>query len=120
MSSGSLQDLFRARQRRFTTVQVPQLEASFRIQSLNEKERSSLEALFNGYGTKLPEEARLALAKKRLVALCLIDDEGNRLITDDQIDSIDGLDGDVVNTLFLAASQHINLGGSSAEAVAKK
>ncbi len=86
--------------RRFKYVALPD-GRTVRIRNLTEAERSSFE------GSILTSKGDFSLSKiklqrRRLICLCLVDDEGNRLLTDADADSaaFREMDGAVTGVLY--------------------
>lgn len=106
--------LFGSFQRRYRTVPTPLGDA--RIQNLNEDELSEFyRGQVNAKG-ELDERYQLS-RRRRLVAACLVDDEGRRLLT--QPGDIARLgpsaDSALITTLFLACLDHCGLQKVEAE-----
>lgn len=78
-----------------------------RIQSLFEDELSAYEAI--AYDEKGQfQTARLRLRRRKLIQLCLIDDNGNRLYAPKEVTEIK-LDGGVAKELFALCLTHCGL-----------
>lgn len=74
--------------RRYEDVPTP--AGLFRIQSLTEKERAHLE-------TKMNDEAELF--RGSLIAMCVVDGDGNRILTEDQAQQLLDVDSRVTSII---------------------
>lgn len=113
------EDLFSAPlSRRFETVWLPVKRARVRIRSLSEAELSAFQMQsVNAKGeTQL---ARIEDNDRRLMALCLVDAAGNRLLSDDQAGKFRDWDSVDSQTLYLACLGHVGMRRSDVEALAK-
>jgi hypothetical protein len=99
-----------AKKRRYISIEVPLL-GSVRLQSLTAGEmsafRDSLVDSTTGKGTK-----RLDRVEHLLVAQCVVDAEGNREVTDDEVMQgyFDGADGGAISTLARRVREHTGFG----------
>jgi hypothetical protein len=89
--------------RRYKTVEIGGL--SFRIRNLSEQEKSDYEA------SVLNSDAKYSLGqirrqRRRLIALCLVDDAGDQLLRPDDAESLKGIDGAMTSRLFDACREH--------------
>ena len=78
----------------------------FRIRSMTEGERGTIEA------SVLYADDRAAAAKllkPRLICACLVDDDGDRIFSDADLDAITGLDSSVTSALADAIEQHCGI-----------
>lgn len=103
--------LLKATKRRYELVSVPVLDAEFRIQSLTGKELNE----FVGGATKKDETAQ----NVALLAMCLVDDEGNRLFTNGDAAQLQDLDLGVMVKLLDACQRHNHLGEDTQKAMVK-
>lgn len=112
---GTKAALLAATNRRYRDVRVA--GTLWRLQSLTEGERSRYErAVWAATGAD--RDALMASAKRRLLVLCLVDEQGRRLLHDDDADALEVVDGAITGALFDAASAHIGLlAGDLEEAV---
>lgn len=101
-------------QRKTVDVEVPELDASFRLREMSGTERDRFEAAaFKEEGGKRTIDPLYLRA--RLVALCLIDESGERMYSDAEITTLsDDLPASILGTLFTAAQK---LNGLDAQAV---
>jgi len=103
-AAGGRDDLLRPAPRRYTTCYVPELDRTFRLRSLNERERAEYEtALDDGTGDVDPMRA-----KTQLVVRVLVDDNGDRLLTDGDADRLLDQDHAIVGRLHAMALRHCN------------
>jgi len=110
------QNLLGMTKRRFTTVDVA--DSEYRIRSLTENEKSEYEAAV------MTDKAEFSVAKMkrqriRLLLLCLVDDEGNRLLDDADARMLGQVDGMVTTALFDACRKHVGFESGDIEALAK-
>lgn len=104
MSLATREQLLGATKRRYRLVNVPDL-GEFRIQSLTERERSNYEAsLLDRKGGVVKD--RMLSSRRRLIALTLVDDVGNRLLGEADVDKLEDLDSGVTVLLWEAARDH--------------
>lgn len=80
-------------------VEVPEWGGTVRMRGLTGSERDAYElSLFQVRGEKrIP---RMENARARLVALCIVDGEGNRLFSDEEVKALGGKSGKVLDRLF--------------------
>lgn len=93
-------------------VEVPEWGGTVRVKSLTGTERDAYEASLvqvvpstgrRGGGTQvLP---RMKDARARLVCLCLVDEEGNRLFGDDQVAELAAKSGKALDRVFEVGSR---------------
>ena len=87
----SRNDLLKLCQRRYAYVEVND-DLSVRIQSLSEKEKSDYETrLISKNGRGILKD-RLADATRRLIVLCVVDENGDRLFNENDLSVIAELD----------------------------
>lgn len=99
--------LFAANKTRYTTIDVPVL-GPVRLRSLTTREMRELRDSFvdeKGKPTK-----RLDYVNELLVASCIVDDDGNRVVSDEDATGgvFDDVDGGAFATLIQAARKHTN------------
>lgn len=82
--------------------------ATVRIQNLMEDERSRYEAASLDAKLK-PSRDGVRTMRARLIALCVVDGEGNRIFADTDIEAIGRIDGRVTNRLADAIQDHCGL-----------
>ena len=105
--------------RRFKTVDIRELDLQFRIQSLTEREKSEYEtALLTKTGRSVSRE-RLTDAARRLIVLCLVDDDNNRLLETGDVMSLSGLDSIVTTKIYDECQDHCGFGEHDIEQIVK-
>ena len=94
-------------QRRYLTIDTP--IGPVRIQNLNEGEKSLWQdANYSAKDGKLVE-GWLGKSRRRLVAACLVDENGERLLQPDDAARLKEVDSGVVAQIADACSEHIGL-----------
>ena len=89
---------------RYRDVPIREVGLVFRIRSLTELEKSRYEMAPRSRGDL--DRAQVLNAKRRLVALCLVDGEGNRILSDADVEQLRSIDGLVISRLFDACWDH--------------
>lgn len=107
--------LTKAAARRFRDVELPEIQETVRMRSLTERERASFEQAITGKDGKLATGPKLAEAKRKLVAMSLCDEHGERLVPDDQVERLADLDAAVVHRLFEAATELAGIDGKNVD-----
>lgn len=99
-------DFLKPAERRFRTVQVVQL-GDVRIRSLTAGEMRSLRQSFSDRKGDLVKE-RADKLQQLLVAWCVCDDKGDRLLSDEDAlgTAFDSLDGGAIAYLFSECKKH--------------
>lgn len=86
------------------TVKVPEWGGAVRVRSLTGAERDAFEAsMFEGTGKK----ARMNSAnlRARLVALCVVDEAGERLFADEDVEALGAKSAAALDRVFSAAQR---------------
>ena len=105
--------------RRYKTIEIPELELTFRIQSLTEREKSEYEtALLTKTGRSVSRE-RLTDASRRLMVLCLVDDNGDRLLEPADVGTLSQLDAIVASKIYDECQSHCGFGDDDIEEIVK-
>ncbi len=105
--------------RRFKTIDIPELDLTFRIQSLTEREKSEYEtALLTKTGRGVSRE-RLTDAARRLMVLCLVDDDNNRLLESGDVSALSQLDAIVAAKIYNECQTHCGFGEEDIEQIVK-
>ena len=105
--------------RRFKTIDIPELDLTFRIQSLTEREKSEYEtALLTKTGRGVSRE-RLTDAARRLMVICLVDDDNNRLLEADDVSALSQLDASVAAKIYNECQAHCGFGEEDIEQIVK-
>jgi hypothetical protein len=84
---GSRADFLAPDERRFKVVTLPVSGKRFRIRSLTEGEKEAYEASLCNAKGDVTKDAVIG-GRRRLIALCLCDGKGDRLLTDADVDEI--------------------------------
>lgn len=96
-------------------VEVPELGGAVLVRDIAAGDRDRLVAFF-----AQPDAGQRMWEYKRLVlALALCNEEGERLIPDDQVDALKRLGGTVIDRLFLVALRISGMAAESAEEARK-
>ena len=106
MTIASREALLKLCERRYSTVEIPERDISIRIQSLSEAEKSQYETCLiakNGRGIM---RERLQDATRRLIALCVVDEEGKRIFSDSDLSAIANLDSYISSRIYDACQEH--------------
>lgn len=103
--------------RRFSEATLPDGD-KVRIRSLTERERSKYESETLNKKGEL-NQAKLADAKRRLIAICVCDSEGNTILTADDVRSLEEVDSAVTQTLYDAIRQHCGFDQRDVEELVK-
>lgn len=104
----SVQDLFaKPAARRYRDVTLPVSGHRVRIQSLTEREMSAYQSATLTQDGKLKPE-KLAAASRRLIALCLVDAAGNRILNDSHVARL--AEWDAADTQHLADECQVHVG----------
>jgi len=105
--------------RRHKTIEIPELGLTFRIQSLTEREKSEYEtALLTKTGRSVSRE-RLTDAARRLMVLCLVDDSGERLLEQGDVNALSQLDSIVAAKIYNECQTHCGFGEDDIEQIVK-
>ena len=97
----SREQLLSKTQRRYVELKIG--DDTFRLQSLTEKERTDYELALQDKKT-----GKISFDKTRrmLIARVLVDEHGNRLLTDADVDALQSVDGRITGMLFSEAQKH--------------
>lgn len=104
--------------RRFKTVTLPVLGCTLRIQSLTEKDYSDYQASFLGKDGK-PVPARLKAANRVFISMCVVDDDGARLITGENVARLEEWDAADTHYLYGECSKHAGISTDDIEGLIK-
>ena len=104
--------------RRFKVIgPLPVSKKKIRIQSLSEGELSSYQAVAVGKDGFRP--SRMEDANRRLIARCMVDHEGNRLLTDAQAGKLAQWDSADTTYLYNECATHLGLRRDDVEEAVK-
>ena len=109
--------LLGAAKRRFAVMPIDGL-GNVRIRSLTELERSRLEASVRDKKGNLSSAKMLDL-KCRLIVLCVVDEQGNQLFTNSDIERLGQQDSRITNALVEAIQTHCGWSEGDLEAIEK-
>ena len=109
--------LLGAAKRRFAVMPIDGL-GNVRIRSLTELERSRLEASVRDKKGNLSSAKMLDL-KCRLIVLCVVDEQGNQLFTNSDIERLGQQDSRITNALAEAIQTHCGWSERDLEAIEK-
>ena len=99
-------------------VEVPEWFGSVRVRSLNGRERDAFEAsMVRGEGKD--RKVDLTNMRARLVGLTVIDEGGQRLFTDDEVDLLGSKSGAALDRVFAVAQKLNGLCGADVEELTK-
>lgn len=94
--------------RRYREIDVQDF-GRVRIQSLTEREMSAYQSGFlNKHGE--PVQGKIAEMRRRIIALCVVDADGKRLLTDQDADAIGNGDSAVMGKIQEEIQEHIAFG----------
>ena len=114
-----IDQLFSPCKRRFKTVTLPVRRATVRIQSLTEREVSCYQSVCIASGGSGLKRARLEDANRRLIVLCVVDGEGNRLLNDTHMEALSEWDGADTQFLYNECASHAGLRTDDIEGLVK-
>ena len=103
--------------RRFSEVTLPDGD-TVRIRSLTERERSKYESETLNKKGEL-NQVKLADAKRRLIALCVVDSDGNAILSADDVRALEEVDSAVTQSLYDAIRQHCGFDQRDVEELVK-
>ena len=109
MKTAGKGDIIKFKKRRYTYVEIPELELRVRIQSLTEKEKSEYETQILSKTGRGISRSRLIDATRRLVALCVVDDKGNRLFASAEVSDLAEVDALVISRIAAECEQHVGM-----------
>lgn len=110
------EQILKADDRRFEEVSVPEWGGEVRISSLSGAERDRWEASLAKVGKDGQPQPNLVNMRARLVALAIVDEEGRRVFTDNDVLALGGKSSRALQRVFEAASE---LSGIEDDAVEK-
>lgn len=99
-------------ERRYTEIEIEDF-GRIRLQSLSEREQADYDmSILDSKGRWSRRAA--SNARRRLIALTVVDADGNRVFHDSEIDALGELDGQIANAIYEAAEAHC---GSAAKQI---
>ena len=106
--------------RKTVQVEFPEFDTTYLLREMSGTDRDKFEiAAFreDGEGKRHVEPLHL---RARMVALCMVDENGNRLYADDEIEMLsDEIPASAIGKLFVAAQKLNGLDADAAETAAK-
>jgi hypothetical protein len=98
--------LLKVCERRYIDLDLEDAGVTVRIQSLSEKEKSSYETRLIAKSGRGILRDRLQDATRRLIALCLVDENNDRIFLDSDVNQIGEMDSFVSSRIYDAAQEH--------------
>lgn len=96
--------LLQKRPRRTKCVQLPELGGAVIVRELSALERGQYEAYFRSRSGETHLQ-RLARARHKLIVMTVIDENGHRLFSDDDLKALDSLPASVAERITQAAQE---------------
>lgn len=109
MKIASKNDILQFSKRRYSFVEIPEIDLKVRIQSLTEREKSRYETDLLSKSGRGVSRTRLMDASRRLVAICAVDNKGERLFTDDNVSTLADIDALVITRIAKECEVHIGM-----------
>lgn len=103
--------------RRHTTVDIPG-GGTVRLQSLTEGEKAKYETSMLTKKGRV-NQTKMEDATCRLIVLCMVDDEGRRILSDSDTWELLKLDGAVTAAIFDVATTHCGFSAEDIDAIVK-
>lgn len=104
-------DFIKPRELKHETVEVPELGGTVTVRELTAAERDSFEWRF----TEARESGAAPNLRGMLVARTVVDDEGNRILTDEDADAVGKQSAAWVDRLFAVAQRLSGITGKDVE-----
>jgi hypothetical protein len=104
--------------RRYKTVTLPVSGYTLRIQSMTEKDYANYQACFLDKNGKVVG-ARLKQSNRIFISMCVVDDDGNRIITGDYVDRLEEWDAADTHYLYNECSKHAGISTDDIEGLVK-
>ena len=112
-------NLVGAKARRFVEYPVPwDAGSGIRLRSLTAREHGEFEAATLSKKGGLVTE-RLVEAKRRLIVLTLVDEQGNQILEDSDVAQMESTDARLVNWIYQRALDHLGVSENEVEDLAK-
>lgn len=119
----SRNELLSGLKRRYDTMRLPVAGHLVRFQSLSEAEHAAYEMQRlspNENSILVPDAEQVELVRPRLIALCLVDAEGNRLFGEQDIEQLRLWDSSDTRALYVRLQQHCGMLDGEVREEAKK
>lgn len=98
------EDILARDDRRYEVVEVPEWGGSVRIRTLSARERDEFEeSILRRRGQAV--EVVMRGMRVRLAALCMVDEQGNRLFSDDEVEVLADRSAAAIERVFEAAAR---------------
>lgn len=112
-------DLLKKAERRYLEfpVSICGDDKTCRIQSLTEKERSDYEAAMQ-LASKANKAQRMKDAKRRLIVLCVVDEENKPLLTMSDVKELEDVDSKTTSNIFNKCVEHVGFTDEDVEELA--
>lgn len=116
-------NLLGAKSRRFVEHPIPwqtpgEAQLGIRLRSLTAREHGEFEAATLSKKGGLVTE-RLVEAKRRLIVLTLVDEQGNQILDDTDVAQMESTDARLVNWIYQRALDHLGVSENEVEDLAK-
>lgn len=108
--------ILRPIERRYREAEIDGL-GRIRIQSLSAREMDDYEFRSINRKTGRLDPAKAAEARRRLIALCLVDEHGKRMFSDHDLAAMGNIDGQIADQIYAACEEHVK--GSTVEEAEK-
>ena len=105
--------------RRYHVVPLPLAGLTVRIQSITEREYSEYQSALVSSGGRGLRTARLQDANRRFIALCLVDGEGNRILSGKHVASLANWDAADAAYLYDECAKHCGINQDDVEGLVK-
>ena len=105
--------------RRYKIVTLPLLGLTVRIQSINEREFSQYQAALVSSGGRSLRPSRMEDANRRFIALCLVDKDGNRMLSGKHIARLSEWDAADAAFLYDECARHCGINQDDIEVLVK-
>lgn len=115
---GSRADFLAPDERRFKVVTLPVSGKRFRIRSLTEGEKEAYQASLCNAKGEVTKDTIIG-SRRRLIAICLCDGKGERLLTDADVDGIKIKNSTDMEYLQQECQAHVGLKDGDIEAIEK-
>lgn len=120
----TVQELFGTKpKRRYKTLTLPASGLTVRIQSLTDRELSKYQSevlASGGRGGITYRRSRIEDSGRRLIILCLVDEDGNRICNETHLQMLEEWDGADTNFLNDECSKHCGISREEIEDLVKK
>lgn len=107
-------------ERRYIDLELADAGITVRIQSLSEKEKSTYETRLIAKSGRGILRERLQDATRRLIALCLVDENNDRVFSDSDVNQIGEMDSFVSSRIYDACQEHCGFNKGDIEDAVEK